>query len=244
MDLTIINALFSTFLSGILCSPILMERQKKWKLFFLFLISVFFIEILLHKGYYLNSFFHLNFNWFGKLFSLLYALLIIFWLKRNNLGFDFGLTLKQRKGSIKPVLYVVFIISIIEILVVYFFYGSYNSTIENNLFQSTIPGISEEIIYRGFYLGLLNQIFTRRLRIFSAKMGYAAVVTSIMFALSHGIRIDHSLSIVFNYQVMLIPFIFGIVWVWIREKTGSVLIPIIFHNFSNEIGLLIMKFKL
>ena len=42
---------------------------------------------------------------------------------------------------------------------------------------------------------------------------------------------------------MVIPFLFGVVVVWVREKTGSVLIPVIFHNITNVLGALIMNLK-
>lgn len=205
--------------------------------------SVFLLEVVTNKGQYFNSFFNFQLNWFGKLLSTISALLIIFFLKRKKSNLEFGITFKQRKGSIKPVLKVFLIFAILEIIIVYFFFGNYNASTEEHLYQTFMPGISEEIIYRGLYLGLLNEIFERKKLIFGAYLGYGAIITIILFGLSHGISIDESFGLHFNYGSMIIPFVFAIIWTWIRERTGSVLIPIIFHNFSNEIGQIIMKLK-
>ena len=242
MDNALLNALFFTVISGILCFPIFFEKEKKWTLLLSFLAFVFALEFVLYKSQFLNPIFGLNLNWSGKLLTTLLGLIIIYFLKRKG-HYDFGLTLKQKKGSLRPVLTVFLLIGIIEIIIVYFFYGTYNSTIEENLYQSLMPGISEEILYRGLYLGILNRIFTKRKLVFGANMGYAALITSIMFGLSHGISINENFQVNLNYLPMIVPFVFGLIWVWMRERTGSVLIPILFHNFSNEISQLIMKFK-
>lgn len=242
MDTTFLSALFYTLISGILCLPILAEKEKKWSLILIFLSSVLVLEYLLYKSQFINSIFDLNLNWSGKVVTTILALIIIYLLKRRG-DFDFGITLKQNKGSLKAVLTVFLIIGILEMLIVYFLYGSYDSSIEENLYQSSMPGISEEIIYRGLYLGLLNRIFMKRKMIFGASIGYAAIVTSIMFGMSHGISINENFQIDINHSPMVIPFAFGLIWVWMRERTGSLLVPILFHNFSNEIGQFLMKFK-
>jgi len=237
----VLNSFLSTVIAAVLCLPFLFQKKKNWNIFFLFSTSVFVINLLLKVGAKLNLGFH--FNWTGKILSTAFVLGLIYFLKRRKERFDFGLTLKQKKGSLKPGIIVMTIYCLIETVFVYLYFGKADFNVESHLFQLTLPGISEEIIYRGFYLGLLNQIFPKKMNIFNAQMGYAAIVITIMFALSHGLSITTDFQINFYPLNMLIPLIFGFIVIWIRERTESVLIPVIFHNITNELGLLIMNVK-
>ncbi len=243
MNNVLLKALLFTILFAILCIPIffIKSTSKKYKLLFLLLFSVFTLNILLISGAKLN--FGLNYNWTGKILATAFVLGVVFFLKRKNEKFDFGLTLKQKKGSLKPVIIVFTVYFLIEFIVAHQFFGKSTFNIESHIFQMTLPGISEEIIYRGFYLGILNRLFPKKWFVFNTPMGYASIVVTLMFALSHGLSITHNFQVNFNFYSMLIPFIFGLVVVWMRERTGSILLPVIFHNLTNELGLLIMNFK-
>ena len=242
MDYIVSSALFYTLISAILCLPFFFKQSKKWDLFILFLAAVFVLEIILKAGgTYLN--FGLHFNWSGKILETAFVLAIIFFLKKRKKDLDFGLTLKQQKGSLKPVMILLAVYCLAEILFVYLYFGHADISVENYLFQATLPGISEEIIYRGFYLGVLNQIFPHKKHVLNVQVGYGAIVVTILFALVHGLDVSRHFEIVFHPLNMVIPFLFGAVAVWVREKTGSVLVPVIFHNITNVLGLLIMNIK-
>lgn len=242
MDYIVSGALFYTLISSALCLPFFFKQEKKWGLFILFLATVFILEIILKAGgTYLN--FGLHYNWSGKILETAFVLGIMFFLNRRKQSFDFGLTLKQQKGSLKPVMILLTAYCLAESLFVYLYFGHADISVENYLFQATLPGISEEIIYRGFYLGVLNQIFPRKKHVLNVQVGYGAIVVTILFALVHGMDISRHFEIVFHPLNMVIPFLFGVVVVWVREKTGSVLIPVIFHNITNVLGALIMHLK-
>src|SRR5699024_12095785 len=106
---------------------------------------------------------------------------------------------------------------------------------ENYCIQLTMPGITEELSYRGLFLGVLNKIFTERKTILAAPMGYGSIIVTILFTLDHGISINTAFNISLQWLPMIGPFLFAVVVVWIRERTGSILIPILAHNFSNEL---------
>ncbi len=161
MDYIVSSALFYTLISAALCLPFFFKQNKKWDLFISFLAAVFVLQIILKAGgTYLN--FGLHFNWSGKILETAFVLGVIFFLKRSKRDFAFGLTLKQQKGSLKPVMLLLAAYCLVEILFVYLYFGHADISVENYLFQATLPGISEEIIYRGLYLGLLNQIFPHK----------------------------------------------------------------------------------
>jgi membrane protease YdiL (CAAX protease family) len=242
LNYAIINGLLLTVIAGLLYLPVFLKKRKRIYLVGLLLSIVFLYNFILVSGQIFNSN-SWNLNWSGLILSTLFALIVIRLLKRKNKSYKFGLTLKQNKGSLKSVFAIIAVYTIIEIVVVSFLFGKAKVSLGNYIFQLTLPGITEELIFRGLYLVILNKIFTGRKTVFGAPMGYSAIVITILFALGHGISIDTALNISFNLQPMAVPFILGIVIVWIRERTGSVLIPILFHNFTNVLGLVIINFK-
>lgn len=240
----IISAVLMTVIAGILCLPSFFKNEKNDRLVLVFLVVVFLYNFLLTQGQYLYiENWNWTYNWTGKILTTLFALIAVWFLKRKNSKYKFGLTLKQKKGSLQPVLWVIIIYTIADIMAAIFIFGKTNFSIESHLFQSTMPGLAEELIFRGLYLGILNKIFTTKKSIFGASMGYGAIIVTVLFTLTHGLSIDNELNISVNFLAMISPLVFAIVVVWIRERTGSVLIPIIFHNFQNELGLIIRNLK-
>ncbi len=105
-------------------------------------------------------------------------------------------------------------------------------------FQLTMPGLDEEIFYRGVLLLMLNEAFGRPIRVLGAPMGWGAVVSSVAFGLAHGLGYSDG---AFTFDAMLTLATGGpaLLLVWLREKTGSVLLPILMHNFANTIFMVI-----
>lgn len=230
----------------VLCLPIMFQKEKKLGMLFVFLVSIFFYKIIIVMGHQLLDPQWLQYNWMGKTLVAIFALAAIYLVKRKNNNYYFGITFRQKTGSIKPVLYFAAFYLIVEILFVIFFRGQNNFSLEGHLYQSILPGITEEIVFRGLFLGLLNEIFPRRKTIFGAKLGYGALIVSLLFAFGHGLVFNTyqgAVDIVINWEPMIIPFYFAIVVVWMRERTGSVLIPIFFHNLVNELAYITLTLK-
>jgi|SRR5699024_4505450 len=238
----LLNSLLIAFIAGLLCLPILFKKNKKAYLLIIFLSVVFLYNFIVRMGTLFNPS-TWAFNWWGYILAALFTLIVIASLKWKNKNLNFGLTFKQKKGSLKPVLIVFVLFTIGQIAFVYFLFGKTDPTLENYLFQLTMPGITEELIYRGLFLGVLNKIFTERKTILGAPMGYGSIIVTILFTLAHGISINTAFNISLQWLPMIGPFLFAVVVVWIRERTGSILIPILAHNFSNELILVIKNLK-
>ena len=101
-------------------------------------------------------------------------------------------------------------------------------------FMWTMPGPEEEIFYRGLLLLALDRAFTARRRILGADMGWAALLTSVQFGAVHGIsyaRGQAGLDAAYFAHTLLL----GFAWVWIRQRTASLLAPMLGHSFDNGI---------
>lgn len=166
-------------------------------------------------------------NWIGKLLGLAGTLLLmatpLFGFRRS------GLTLRQRNGSWPAWL-------LMALLCLYFLAQSVlwekPSDPNSIAFLWMVPGPEEELFYRGLLLLALDQAFTARRPILGADMGWAALLTSVQFGAVHGLSYAKG-AVGFDPSYFLHTFALGLAWVWMREKTGSLLAPVLSHSIAD-----------
>jgi membrane protease YdiL (CAAX protease family) len=197
---------------------------------------VVFNNLLLSRGYgILPDWVGGQWNWIGKMLALAGTLAIaslpMFGWRRV------GLTLAQRPGSLRaaiPValLYCGFFLAIALV------FPSDPPTGEDVAFQLTMPGLEEEPFYRGILLFALDQAFRGRVRFLGVDWGWGAVLSCFAFGLAHALGYsDGALS--FDALIMALTALPSFIAVWLRYRTGSLLLPVLLHNFGNAIGLLV-----
>lgn len=170
-------------------------------------------------------------NWTGKIAALLGMLAVA---AHPAVGFRrSGITLNQDRRGLPGAL----VVSALLVLVfggLALTMGGEGGSAEDFAFQLTMPGLEEELFYRGVLLLMLNEAFGRPLRVLGAPMGWAAVVTSLLFGLDHafGYGADG-----FSFDPLALALTGGpaLILVWLREKTGSLILPVVLHNFANTI---------
>ncbi len=91
-----------------------------------------------------------------------------------------------------------------------------------HLFYVAIP---EEFFYRGYVQTRLNEVFPRRWLIFGAHVGPGLVIASLFFAFGH--------SLVTLRWWHFATFFPGLVFGWMRERSGGPLAGALFHAFCN-----------
>lgn len=187
-------------------------------------------DFLLTRGFFLlpDPFPDAAWNWTGKLMSIAGVLAICaapaFGWRRA------GITLRQEKGSIAAAI-------VLALLGGLFFYLAISNPDgpddwETIAFQWTMPGLDEEIFYRGLFLLAMNEAFSARARILGAPIGFGGLIATVLFGLAHGLAYDNS---GFSFDAMTFAMTGGpaLILLWLRERTGSVLMPIIGHNIAN-----------
>lgn len=238
----LVNSIFYTILVGILSIFALKEKTNR-KSFALLLLAIFGNEIITRITMFFPDvqFFH-GYNWIGKSLATLFC--IIFILIYND-KYEFGFTFRQKAGSLKPVLIVSIALLIVELILLWFTAGPRQISLESYLFQLSVPGISEEIAYRGLFLGLLNAMFVGRKKIFGAPIGFGAAIITLLFIGVHIMGFNSNLDFYFHFNIWtLISLVLPpLVMVWQRERSGSILIPVIFHNLLNTLMFLIPSIK-
>lgn len=105
-------------------------------------------------------------------------------------------------------------------------------TFETIAFQWTMPGLDEELFYRGTLLLALNEAFRPKADILGAPIGYGGLLTSVLFGLTHALSYEGG---ALDFDLMTFAWTGGpsLLLLWLRERTGSLLLPVIAHNIAN-----------
>ncbi len=174
-------------------------------------------------------------NWEGKFMALAATIAIaaapaIGWRRA-------GLTLSQEPGSLRKALPVAALYGAFFLLIAFAF-PSEPATGEEIAFQMTLPGLEEEIFYRGLLLFALDRAFTARRTHFGVSWGFGAILSSLLFGIADGLGFSHG-TFFFEPLAIALTGIPALLAVWLRLRTGSLMLPVVLHNFGNAISLVI-----
>ncbi len=172
-------------------------------------------------------------NWTGKLFAITGILLFLIFYRKYNLK-EYFLTIKQNKTFLKKGIAILLIILTGQIIIAFLFEPKRTLDFNYLNYEFFLPGIHEEIAYRGIMLGLLTKILNEKIKFLNPSI----LVTALLFGFAHGLFVKN-FGIEFDFNYFFMTFSFGIVWGWITLRTGSVLLAIISHNFGNGFRTLI-----
>ena len=176
-----------------------------------------------------------DWNWQGKLLALAATLAIaalpMFGWRRV------GLTLAQAPGSLKAalpvlVLYCAFFVAIASA------FPDDAASGDDIAFQLTMPGLEEEAFYRGTLLYALYRAYAGRVRFLGVEWGWGALLSCFLFGMAHAFGFSEG-QFSFDPLTMALTALPSFIAVWLALRTGSVLLPIVMHNFGNAISMLI-----
>ena len=173
----------------------------------------------------------LTLNWFGKTLTFAGTITMLYLLPNVSLRAA-GVVWTQNKGSLKPVILTGGIILILATGGAMLVASTPNTSLENLLFQATMPGLDEELFMRGLLLLLFHQAFGKGLNVWGADTGWGFWLAVAIFGLLHGVTVQNGELAVHLWVIVGTGFT-GFVLTWMREVTGSLIAPILFHNISN-----------
>jgi hypothetical protein len=196
-----------------------------------------FNDFLLTNGYH-----HLprllppsGWNWQGKALALAGTLVIA-----ALPGFGWrkcGLTLSQnRKGFWITCLVAVLTCAVFVALALHLPNEPLNR--QTLAYQLTMPGLEEEPFYRGVLLLALNEAFRVRARIFGIQLGWGGVLSCMLFGFAHAFEYAHGVFSL-DPMTMAATALPAFILIWMRERTGSLVLPVLLHNFANSVSLLL-----
>lgn len=188
-------------------------------------------QALLTRGFWMipDPFPQADWNWAGKLAAIAGTLIVMalpaFGWRRCGMTLDQG----PRWGGA---------LGVFGALATLFFWLALSGAdgkpddLETIAFQWTMPGLDEEFFYRGTLLLALNEAFRGRIGIAGAPIGYGGVLTSLLFGITHALSYKAG-AVDFDLMTFAMTGLPAFLLLWLRERTGSLLLPVIAHNIAN-----------
>src|SRR5690606_760146 len=189
----------------------------------------------------INSSFDLikgSWNWDGKIYGIICGILLYFLFRKFFRENDF-FALKQNKENFKPAsIGAIFVVLLATII--WFLLGNSEFNLETLAFQISLPGVDEEIMFRGILLGLLATALKDKISLLGNP---SVLLTAILFGFMHALTLDKNYSIDFDGIYFIQTGYAGYIGGWITIKSRSILLAILSHNFSNIFGTLSTMIK-
>jgi membrane protease YdiL (CAAX protease family) len=168
-------------------------------------------------------------DWSGPLLGLAGVLAVASLLVRKRMleWRDAGISLAQARDSVPVALAVTTIsLGINYALMSLSNFRLPGVPLETWLYQATLPGLVEETVFRGVLLALAERALASRhahWNVMGARIGWGGLLVTLAFLALHGISLGTVLGV--------LPA--ALLYLWLRQRTGSLLWPIFAHNLWN-----------
>jgi membrane protease YdiL (CAAX protease family) len=227
--LFMLPALLGTFCGAALCFAFTRHVKVLWVLAAALYLA-FDTLVLLHAP----RLDHGQWNWSSKIFSILFALAIFFAfrLSRQEVGFVLPKDSPSWGWTVLCILGAVLFDGVLN-----YIYRTHQAPgLATIAYQATMPGISEELTYRGIGFALVQRAFAGT-RGWWAKAA-PVLIPSLVFGLLHTYSPKSGLAHL-EWSGFLFSLPLGLWFAWGRLRTGSLLGPVLAHNAANTAGALI-----
>jgi uncharacterized protein len=192
--------------------------------------AILFGGIVIQRNYFAS--FGFTWNWVGKALTIIATVIMLFALPNIDCK-RAGVTFRQRPGTFWSTLLVIMVVTTAAAFIQRH-QGVPDVRAQTWLYQLLMPSIDEELFYRGLLLyyvarGLGDLLPTR---IWNVDLSVWLV--TVLFALVHAVGFDHRKPIldVGSFLFILVP---GYLLGWARQRTGSVVLPVVGHTLTNTL---------
>ena len=207
------------------------SRTRRWGLL-LFVVSLVVLDVALTEIPRVDGFQHLHWSWQECILSAAWPFLLVALVPGISLA-SIGVASRFRPGWLKPS--VVALLVAMAVPAVFFMLGARkNLDAQGWAFLLIMPGLAEELVFRGVYQSLLNRVFGKPWRLANAEVGWGIIIAAILFAGSNGlVAVDAQLHARIVLPAAIAPVMLSLVSGWVRERTDSVWPCVFGHNLSN-----------
>lgn len=212
--------------------------------FLLFFVLYFLADCYLQQfsqRYLSLEFLGLKFTWIGKILSLILSLGIVFSVSKENRE-EIGFTTKSNSGKqlkFGVLFFLGFLLfDVIFKLILFPKGGAFD--LETFAFQATMPGLTEEIVFRGISLWLLDKAFLPKWDFKGIKFGWGFIIVTLLFGIGHGVFLTEEYQfkidiITIVYLTIISSLSLGV----LRKFSGNLVYPALGHNTINLINAII-----
>lgn len=226
---TILTAVLHCGLTGILL--LIIQRRIKLTAWLLLYVLIFCHHVILYLppiGFFSGQ----TLNWQGKCLTLLWAIPFVYLypgIKRS----EFGWVTKSTRGSWIPILAGTFLLAILLYLPGFSGRKHEIPSLEKILYYASLPGLAEEIVYRGILLAFLKRGLGSGINLLGAHIGWGAIVGAALYGFLHGLSIYGGYHLGHNWTALFLTFGTGFFFTWVRERAGSLWPAVVSHNLLN-----------
>lgn len=237
--------LITLIIELLVIAPIILIASNKaedtYKCLLLFVAYFFFYACLLNlpNWFPVLKFMHGNWNWSGKLYAIAGSILFYQLFKTSFSNYHF-ITFKQRDNTVRTKAIILLFVFLLTIIYAFWALRNTTSRLEDLLFQSTMPGLDEELAFRGIMLGLLSNALIPKVKLGVINLGNPALlITAMLFGLGHSLHISPDWDFHQNWMEFINTFVIGWLLGWMTLKSGSILMPILTHNLLNVLPMIV-----
>jgi membrane protease YdiL (CAAX protease family) len=180
----------------------------------------------------------LRFGWF--VFALLGAVSLAMIAAIPNGWQRAGLTLAQNGPGVRAALIVsLAVCALITWMGTQDIFGAPRFSLEPLLYNALAVGPAEELFFRGVIFALVLEAFGARKVMLSAEMNWGMIPAALVFGFAHFTSTPGGEEIAFNYFPTLWTTLGGFILAWLRQASGSLLLPYVVHVYGNNIHYLV-----
>jgi uncharacterized protein len=228
----VVQAVLTVTLSVVAISPFvlvaLLTGRTKKRMLLLVVACVLLLDMTLAMAPSIGPFRGLTWNWQGKLLETIVTVFFAALLSGVSLR-DLGLGFRLEPGSARSV-WIAALLCIAGAAVPLCLGAGLPLTRETLLFEATLPGLSEELVYRGAMQSLLDRVFDRPWKLLGASLGWGSLLPALYFTALHVVQVGKQGSIAFSLGGLPSALILGLMLAWMRERSGSVWPGVVAHN--------------
>ncbi len=232
-----ITLFFSCLLSLIPLLVIIRRPDIKFSWVYIFHFAVLFMLTDMALGIGSNIQLHLfpqaHMNWVGKILGMAVSIVYYLIFLQHNISLEMaGIRFYVDRGSLRAIVIAGTILIAVKFCSNYYSSDKELASLEGYLYQATLPGLQEELLFRGFLLALLQLAFQKaavKLLGFTLDMW----IVSLLFALVHSFKLNSHYAVMFHPVDFGFSLATGMLYTWMRVKSGSLVMPTIFHNLGN-----------
>ncbi|WP_420112419.1 CPBP family intramembrane glutamic endopeptidase [Pseudactinotalea sp.] len=184
-------------------------------------------------------------NWQGKVIDLLWVgvLAAVLWRWARS---EMGLTWRLRPGSRRPTLIViggVFTVMVgLTLITVWLDPGARQLVgIEQLLYNATIANLTEELIWRGAMLAVLDRAFGTPWRLAGAPVGWGLIISTVAFGAGHTVLLSPHGEFSLTIAGGVFAAVMGVLLAWVWAYTRSIWPAFVLHcapEVAVDVGML------
>ncbi len=150
---------------------------------------------------------------------------------------DYRWTWKTNPGSLFPIALATLAVALLLNLPGFLNHQSKLVTTEKIVYAATLPGIAEELLYRGVFLAILNKGLGYKFQLAGATMGWGAALVGLLYGMLHGLFVFNHFNVNLETTPLILTSLSGFFFCWVRERSGSIWPAMVSHNLINMAGL-------